>query len=713
MKQVLRSVVGFGLVLAVVVVVLLSALASEPESSFAGDQNLSFQAAPDSDIRRLGTGALALRNEPTLADATVVIRSATTPFTETELEALEGHATGGGTVLVLDTRGHGTQLTSRHGITFERVLLAEPVQAFPVQIGATTLQVSSQNASALLVRPGSDAEVLAWSSALSNLDRDGNGVIEEADPTGPFPVIARIELGTGSIWAIAAPAMFDPNADLRFDEVAMRDHLFAESKLVLIDEGHVESDDILLVAARFAWQFSADPWRWILLPVLALAFIAAGTKGAVPGLQLHRFDPRVLLKRQDLSNKEAKHAPSGLTERGRITLATALLCIILSVAFASHQAAWAGLILLVPTLGAYFFGPPNATAVRTVSARRVAEASPVRVDLNVHFKGSTAGIVVQDDLPGFFNVDGSALLQPRKRQEDLQYTVRPARLGRYNIGPLYAERSDPLGLRVQVSELVGATDVRVTPRLEDTRDSPFKTKVPQITSGGHQVNRAGGGTEFLALREYHQGDTMRMVNWKASARAKNLMVNQRVHETPLVLTLIVDTRAVSDCGPAESTPFVRAARSAASIAQETIAGRDRCKILLYGKGVHRVEGRGGDVLHKFQEHMADTRAEGATMFRSVVHEIHTEFRSGQPVVYVGAGEQDEGLEDALEMVRRRGSPVHVVMPMIEDLGDPETRAAAKTQRKLAGRLRGRGFPVYELEPNRRLEDAWRLMGAAS
>lgn len=709
MNRTLRVLLGATIALAVVAVATGSLLADEPDSAF---HDVSGAFVDDGmQIERAAADPTALRNEPGVADLALVVLEATRPYTGGELDAYDDLVRAGATLVVLDTHGNGTQITSRHGVAFERVRLDEP-GSIRVTLDDNALHTSAANATALLVRDPR-VEVLGSSTPDSHLDRDGKGIIDAADPNGPFPVVARIPLGDGVIWAIAAPAAFDPAEDHDLDEEAFRALVLGDARRIVIDESHVVTDDPLLAAARTVALLGGDPWRWMLPAAAGLAFVAATLPVTVPGLRPHRFDARTLLTRDHAVRQARTGTGSGLTARGRIALATCAGALVAGISFASTQASWAAATLLVPSLAALFVGPPRATAVRTVSTKRTGEGMPVTVDLRVQFKGSRAGVVVQDELPGFFDAEPAPVVHPQRRTMELTYTVRPARLGRYDIGPLHAERSDPLGMHVQVSDLLESTDIRVTPRLEGTRDAPFKTKVPQIISGGHQVNRAGSGSEFLALREYQVGDTMRMVNWKASARAKNLMVNQRVHETPMVLTLIVDARAVSDWGPADSTPFVRAARSAASVAQETIAGRDKCQIVLYGDGVQRIDGRGADVLHRFQEHMADTRAAGDTPLDRVVEELKADLKSGQPVVFVGAGEDDPTLPDALEKLRRRGSPVHVVMPMMEDLGDAATRAASRQQRDLSARLRARGFPVYELEAGRPLEDSWRIMEAAA
>lgn len=79
--------------------------------------------------------------------------------------------------------------------------------------------------------------------------------------------------------------------------------------------------------------------------------------------------------------------------------------------------------------------------------------------------------------------------------------------------------------------------------------------------GGQASVRKGKGDELLSIRAYREGDDMKHVHWKATARAGSVMVREFAEDAPRTLTIVLDNTL-----PAEEADFERAVSYAASLA---------------------------------------------------------------------------------------------------------------------------------------------------
>lgn len=67
-----------------------------------------------------------------------------------------------------------------------------------------------------------------------------------------------------------------------------------------------------------------------------------------------------------------------------------------------------------------------------------------------------------------------------------------------------------------------------------------------LDAGKLAANRRGLGQDLLALRDYQPNDDLRRIDWKATARARNLTVREFAAEDELRITLILDTALPDD-----------------------------------------------------------------------------------------------------------------------------------------------------------------------
>ena len=70
-----------------------------------------------------------------------------------------------------------------------------------------------------------------------------------------------------------------------------------------------------------------------------------------------------------------------------------------------------------------------------------------------------------------------------------------------------------------------------------------------LDRGEFTANVSGSGQDLLSMRDYRANDDLRRIDWKATARARKLIVREFAAEDDLKVTLIFDTRVRTDDRP--------------------------------------------------------------------------------------------------------------------------------------------------------------------
>ncbi len=92
---------------------------------------------------------------------------------------------------------------------------------------------------------------------------------------------------------------------------------------------------------------------------------------------------------------------------------------------------------------------------------------------------------------------------------------------------------DPLGLiglrnRVKIK---GAQTIRFKPRIHEVKTPPMGYFTQIVPGGGFKSNLRGLGYDFYGLRKYVYGDPIKLVDWKTTARHRELYVKEYILET--------------------------------------------------------------------------------------------------------------------------------------------------------------------------------------
>jgi uncharacterized protein (DUF58 family) len=184
----------------------------------------------------------------------------------------------------------------------------------------------------------------------------------------------------------------------------------------------------------------------------------------------------------------------------------------------------------------------------------------------------------------------------RDEERTLPLTLRCERWGNFDVGDVYVRARDRLGLFLWESHVRRPHQLRVYPRPErlERMLAPLETQA----FAGNQVARVkGDGLEFADTRAYVPGDRVRSINWRASARRGELIVNERHPERNTDVIVFLDSFA--EARTLEESTLDRAVRAAATFAAMSLDQRDRVGLVTFG-GVLRWLTPGSGLLQRYR-----------------------------------------------------------------------------------------------------------------
>ena len=111
-----------------------------------------------------------------------------------------------------------------------------------------------------------------------------------------------------------------------------------------------------------------------------------------------------------------------------------------------------------------------------------------------------------------------------------RYTLRDVPRGRYHFAGARTVIEDPFGLFHAESEPTGEGTLLVYPRLVEV-DRLFSEAGGAAQEGGRMLMRRTSGFDLHSVRDYQEGESLRKVHWRTTARRGRLMVKE-LEDTP-------------------------------------------------------------------------------------------------------------------------------------------------------------------------------------
>lgn len=170
------------------------------------------------------------------------------------------------------------------------------------------------------------------------------------------------------------------------------------------------------------------------------------------------------------------------------------------------------------------------------------DENPIVVSIR-NFHTFTIHAKVIDEIPNQFQVRNFEIKRTIKNasSDDFQYYLRPTERGEYHFGRLNIYVSSPLRLVSRRYTFNKDAMVPTYPSYIQLRKydlMAFSNNLFQY--GVKKIRRIGHTMEFEQIKEYVQGDDIRTLNWKATAKKNALMVNQFQDEKSQNIYMVID-----------------------------------------------------------------------------------------------------------------------------------------------------------------------------
>ncbi|MGB7537830.1 MAG: DUF58 domain-containing protein [Anaerolineales bacterium] len=300
-------------------------------------------------------------------------------------------------------------------------------------------------------------------------------------------------------------------------------------------------------------------------------------------------------------------------------------------------------------------------------------------------------------IPNFFR--RAVALGPRGKIA-VEYQLRGNKRGYYRIGPLYLQSGDLLGLE-DVRERQGAPDhLTVYPRIVPIRKCPIPSFSPIGVLRFHRP-LFEDPSRVVGKRDYQSGDSMRRIDWKASAAAGKLQVRQFQPAISLEVSIFLNLCERDFEWRSRIDAAELAVVTAASLAAYVAAKRQPVGLVTNGLDPLEPESRlhwlpvrrGTAHMMLVMEKLARVQLADADSFTGMLRERASELAWGTTMLVI-TGTPDALLFDEMLRARRMG------LQSIVFLTAPVLRYEA-----FEARARGLGIPLYEIRSELDLERA--------
>jgi uncharacterized protein (DUF58 family) len=319
-------------------------------------------------------------------------------------------------------------------------------------------------------------------------------------------------------------------------------------------------------------------------------------------------------------------------------------------------------------------------ARRPTSAVRLGEATETTLLITNPGRRRLRGVLRDAWQPSAgADVDRHPLDLPARERRRVSTRLQPTRRGDRLADRVSVRSVGPLGVAARQRSIEVPGSVRALPPFTSRKHLPSRLARLREIDGRSSVNVRGQGTEFDSLRDYVDGDDVRSIDWRATARRRQVVVRTWRPERDRRVLLVLDTSRTA-AGRVGDAPRLDAAMDAALLlaALASRAG-DRVDLLAVDRRVRaQVFGAGSSsLLAALVNAMAPLEAELLEADWAVAVAAVQARLSGRALVVLLTPLEAAAVEEGLLPVLGQLTRQHQVV--VASVADPAVAALAKAR----------------------------------
>lgn len=274
-------------------------------------------------------------------------------------------------------------------------------------------------------------------------------------------------------------------------------------------------------------------------------------------------------------------------------------------------------------------------------------------------------LAVEDETPADCEVPdepfpATVRLQPHAATE-LSYRFVPFRRGDLRFGRVIVLLASPLGFWERRWRCGDAGSVRVYPDFSMIAGYlELLAHQQSVQLGIRRIQRRGEGLEFLQLREYRAGDSLRQIDWKATSRRGALISREYQDERDQRVLLLVDSGRRMRTRDGHLSHFDHALNALLLLAYIALRQGDTVSVRVFGHEQRWLPPeRGAGAINALLNGTYDlqTGTEAADFLAAAEDVMSRQRKRSLVVLVTNLREEDADLGPALALLRRR----HVVL----------------------------------------------------